>query len=142
MSLKKAVMAGPRGTCNAKNAPFALFFVVVSDVDGDFAVDFVHQVIALGNNGVFVPLRNIDWRHGESLAFQFRLDQFFSGDHFFATLGDNSSSSAFGIQHARVFGLGMNVDLVAGNSPCLGIGHLATILHARIILAFDAHFEG
>jgi len=98
----------------------------------------VGDVIAFRNDGVFVPLGDVN---GYGIAFR---DEPFSGIriHYHAlAILDNNASTALVIDHCVVGRIGVGIALVATNNPLPDLGHfLGPVLNARVVLPRDLEF--
>ena len=104
--------------------------VVIDEVDGDLAVDLLDEVVALGDDGVFMPLGIVDLHavmfSGEPLA------SLFVHDDTLAVLDEDAAGTLF-VDHAVIGGRRMDVALVAADDPLADLGKfLAAILDAGV----------
>ena len=108
----------------------AVLLVVVDEVDGDLAVDLLREVVALGDDGVLMPLGVVDL-HGFVLGGE-PLAALFIDDDALAVLDEDAAGALF-VDHAVVGGRWMDVALVAADDPLADFGELlAAILDAGV----------
>ena len=107
------------------------FLFVIDEVDGDFSVEFMDEVIALGDNGVLVPLGDVDFdgvAFGDDPLLSLRVD-----DDALAVL-DDDAAAAFVVDHGVVHGGGMHVALVTADGPLAVLGEFAApVLDAGVV---------
>ena len=109
--------------------------VEVVQLHRELAVDLVDEVIALGDNGVFVPLGDV---HGDGIAvsrepfLRLRID-----DDGLAVLRDDAAS-ALVVDHGVVRGGGVDIALVAADGPrAVFRQFLGPVLDAAVVVAGD-----
>ena len=108
----------------------AVLRLMVDEVDGDFAVDLMDEVVALRDDDVLVPLGEIDL-HGVAFGGE-PLVAFVVDDDALAVLDEDAASALF-VDHAVVRGVGVDVALVAADDPLADLGQLlAAILDAGV----------
>ena len=113
----------------------ALAFLVVDDIGGDLAVELVNQVVAAGDDGVFVPVGDIDFHrlgffHDPLVAVAVDNDRL-------PVLGDNGAAPLV-VEHGVVGGLRVNVALIAADRPGADfLQLLAAILNAGVVAALS-----
>lgn len=120
----------------------ALSLFEVEEVDGDLAVDFVDEVIALGDDGVLMPVGDIDFDgvvFGGKPTFGFGVD-----DNALAILADDAAA-AFFVDHGVVDGSGVDITLVTADGPFADFREFpAAILDAGVVtddFDFGGEFE-
>ena len=112
------------------------FFVEVGEFGGDLAVDFVGEVIAFGDDGVFLPLGDVDFDRGvlgNEPALGFGVED--EG----LTVESEDAAAFFLVGHAGVLDGGVDVALVAGDGVRADLGEKAgAVLDAGVVVAGDA----
>ena len=111
--------------------------VVVLEVDGQASIDIVSQTFALGHDFVAVPLCDVDFRGGHGLAHNGGLARGRINHDGSAALRDYASAGAFRVQHGAVLSFGVDVGLVAPQSPLFWLQTLGAVHHARVVGTFD-----
>ena len=113
--------------------------VVVVQFGGELAVDLVDEVIARRDDGVFIPLGDVD---GDGVAitgeplFCLRID-----DDGLSVFRDDAAA-AIVVDHRVVLSGGVDVALVAADGPLPVFGQfLRAILNAAVVLALDFHLH-
>src|SRR5207247_1701989 len=109
----------------------ALAFLMIDHVDRHLAVELVRQVIAAGDNGVFVPLGDVGF-HGLGLLDEPARAVTIDNDRL--AILSNDAATAFVVEHGVVALIGMNVALIAADRPRADVFQLlAAILNSRIV---------
>ncbi len=115
----------------------AVGLVVVVQFRRDLAVDLVNEVIALGDDVIFLPFGH---RHGDGVALGHEpLAGLRVGDDTLPVFGHNAPPPLV-IEHAVVFRGRVDVALIAPHGPGAHLGKfLGAVLDAAVVLALDPH---
>ena len=125
----------------------AFGFALVGDVDGLFAVDELLEMIALGDDDIFVPValfeRGLDFIGAADRAGHLFLAIFIQND-FFAASREDAAHPLF-IENTGVGRSGFHIGLIATDDPTFWIQNFAAILDSGIGETFGIEgldFEG